>query len=165
MILRFTPLMIACFFVASASSSFGQGTVSPPPSGSSSSPSSSSPSSTSSTPSASAAAASPSSSSTFSSNSTATATASSTPPADSAPPIVSALAADGLSRGLHQKVGEVAMHDSDWQILAVKALESDGALITTTNIFGSKVHFSCGAVATYALCSFEGNLACSGNVF
>jgi hypothetical protein len=100
-----------------------------------------------------------------SSNASATATASSTPPASSAPPIVSALAADGLSRGLHQKVGEVAMHDSDWQILAVKALESGGALITTTNIFGSKVHFGGGAVATYALFSFEGNLACSGNVF
>lgn len=50
-------------------------------------------------------------------------------------------------------------------MLSVKALESGGALITTTNIFGSKVHFSGGAVATYAVFSFGGDLECSGNVF
>jgi hypothetical protein len=87
------------------------------------------------------------------------------PPTGSVPPIVSALTADGLARGLHDKKGDAVLQDSDWGILAVKALESGGALITTTNIFGSKVHFGGGAVATYALFSFEGSLACSGNVF
>lgn len=60
---------------------------------------------------------------------------------------------------------DLKLKDSDWRVLAVKALESGGALITTANIFGSKVHFSGGAIATYALFGLEGSLECSGNVF
>lgn len=52
-----------------------------------------------------------------------------------------------------------------WKVLYLKALESGGSLITKTNVFGSKVYFSGGAVATYALFDLEGPLRCSGNVF
>lgn len=87
-------------------------------------------------------------------------------PSGSVPPIISALAGDGLSRRLFPKKDDkYTLQDTDWRVLSVKALESGGALITTTNIFGSKVHFSGGAVATYALFSLRGDLECSGNVF
>jgi hypothetical protein len=81
------------------------------------------------------------------------------------PPIVSALAADGLARKLSTNPDTDVPDDSKWRVLAVKALESGGALITQINILGSKLYFSGGAVATYALFSFDGTLACSGNVF
>lgn len=86
-------------------------------------------------------------------------------PSASPPPIVTVLTADGLNRRMENIQAGVKLKDSDWRVLAVKALESGGALITTTNIFGSKVHFSGGAIATYALFGLEGSLECSGNVF
>jgi hypothetical protein len=86
-------------------------------------------------------------------------------PNSSVPPIISALTADGLARAMGVGVNGTGLNDSGWRILALKALESGGAIITTTSIFGSKIHFSGGAVATYALFSVDGSLACSGNVF
>jgi hypothetical protein len=47
----------------------------------------------------------------------------------------------------------------------LRPLESGGSLITHKNIFGSKVYFSGGAVATYALYTLNGRLSCSGNVY
>jgi hypothetical protein len=59
-----------------------------------------------------------------------------------------------------------ASADSIWQhVLFLRALESGGSLITHSNIFGSKVFFSGGAVATYSLFTLKGRLTCSGNVY
>lgn len=52
-----------------------------------------------------------------------------------------------------------------WQILTVKALESGGGVLTKSSILGSKVYFSGGAVATYALFQLNGDMSCSGNVY
>jgi hypothetical protein len=51
-----------------------------------------------------------------------------------------------------------------WHLLSLKAVESGGGLTTESNIFGSEVYFSGGAVATYGLFRFDGSLSCSGNV-
>ena len=42
-------------------------------------------------------------------------------------------------------------------------MESGGAIVTQTSIWGSKPHFSGGAVSGYALFQLDGNLICSGN--
>ena len=47
----------------------------------------------------------------------------------------------------------------------LKALESGGAITKKSNIFGSKMRYSGGSVATYALFSMDGELECSGNVY
>jgi hypothetical protein len=86
--------------------------------------------------------------------------------ANSVPPIAAVLAADGLARELGIKADGTGGGDSIWQhVLWLKALESGGSLITHSNIFGSKVFFSGGAAATYALFSLNGHLSCSGNVY
>jgi len=56
-------------------------------------------------------------------------------------------------------------HCSDtWRILWLKAMESGGADINESNIFGSHPHFGGGAVSGYALFGMDGTLSCSGNV-
>jgi hypothetical protein len=77
-------------------------------------------------------------------------------------PINSILAADGIIRRLNHG-GKDALYK--WHVLSVKALESGGGVLTHSSIFGSKVFFSGGAVATYALFQINGALTCSGNVF
>jgi len=53
-----------------------------------------------------------------------------------------------------------------WQhVLWLKALESGGTVTNEGNILGSKVRYSGGAVATYALFSLDGTLDCSANVY
>ena len=53
-----------------------------------------------------------------------------------------------------------------WRLLALKALESGGSLVNEANIFGTRVHFSGGAVATYSLFSLDrGRVLCSGDFF
>jgi hypothetical protein len=47
----------------------------------------------------------------------------------------------------------------------LKTLESGGVVEKRTNIFGSKIRYSGGAVGTYALFDMEGELECSGNVY
>jgi hypothetical protein len=82
------------------------------------------------------------------------------------PPIATVLAADGLAQEIGVQEDGTLKNDSTWQhVLVVKALESGGSLITHSNIFGSKVFFTGGAVATYALFTTKGHLSCSGNVF
>lgn len=81
------------------------------------------------------------------------------------PPIVAVLSADGLARALGISASDANLEPATgWHLLWLKALESGGGLTTESNIFGSKVHFSGGAVATYGLFRFNGNLSCSGNV-
>ena len=80
-------------------------------------------------------------------------------------PIVAILNADGLARAIGVKSDGALDSTDDYRVLALKALESGGALITESNVIGEKVHFSGGAAATYALFRLEtGNLDCSGNV-
>ena len=78
-------------------------------------------------------------------------------------PINAILAADGVVRRLNYSKDMVDIYR--WEILAVKALESGGGVLTKSNLFGSKVYFSGGAVATYALFQMDGSLRCSGNVY
>ena len=89
---------------------------------------------------------------------------------NSIPPIVSVLSADGLAQVIGAKSLGVAPRSkfenvSDWRVLSLKALESGGSLITESNILGSKVYFSGGAVATYSLFKLSGSVSCSGNVY
>ena len=81
------------------------------------------------------------------------------------PPIVSILAADGLAKKLGATLDGNFATASTWHILSLKALESGGEILTQSNLFGSKISFSGGAIATYALFSIDGTLSCSGNVF
>ena len=53
---------------------------------------------------------------------------------------------------------------SSWRIVWVKSMESGGATIMHSNIFGAHPHFSGGAVSGYALFQLDGTLICSGNV-
>jgi hypothetical protein len=89
-----------------------------------------------------------------------------TPPAPSpTSPIVAILNADGLARAVGVQPDGTWTSGGNWRVLSLKALESGGALITESNIWGSKVHFSGGAAATYSLFGLEsGSLECSGNV-
>ncbi len=55
---------------------------------------------------------------------------------------------------------------STWYVLNLKALESGGGVMSKSNLFsGTKVYFSGGAVATYALFQIDGNFICSANVY
>ena len=58
----------------------------------------------------------------------------------------------------------LAFAQSDaWRILWLKSMESGGAIITKTSVFGSHPYFGGGAVSGYALFTLDGNLLCSGN--
>ncbi len=88
------------------------------------------------------------------------------PASGGVPPIAAVLAADGLAQEIGVQDDGSLKADSIWQhVLLLKALESGGSLITHSNIFGSKVFFTGGAVATYTLFTMKGRLSCSGNVF
>lgn len=85
-------------------------------------------------------------------------------PASSTPPIVTILQADGLARKMNVQPDEKnAWNFNNWRVLWVKSMESGGAIVTKTNIWGSKPYFSGGAVSGYALFQLDGNLICSGN--
>jgi hypothetical protein len=89
-----------------------------------------------------------------------------TPSAAPASHLASVLTADGLARAIGINLDGTAAPSSMWQhILWLKALESGGSVAKQGNIFGTKVRYSGGAVTTYALYSFDGNLDCSGNVY
>jgi hypothetical protein len=97
-----------------------------------------------------------------------TAPAGATPPAS--PPIAAALTADGFAQAIGYSVDGTFSGESIWKhVLLVNALESGGSQLSQGNLFGSKVHFSGGAVATYALFTLDsasnGRLTCSGNVY
>jgi hypothetical protein len=97
-----------------------------------------------------------------------TAPADATPPA--LPPIAAALTADGFAQAIGSNADGTFSGDSIWKhVLLLNALESGGSQLSQGNLFGSKVHFSGGAVATYALFTRDGTsngrLTCSGNVY
>jgi hypothetical protein len=82
----------------------------------------------------------------------------------STPPIASVLAADGLARAIGVNIkGDLSI--PGWHLLWLKALESGGTMLTKSNLLGSKVYYSGGAVSTYALFELSGELSCSGNLF
>jgi hypothetical protein len=94
--------------------------------------------------------------------------------ASSTPPIVTILQVDGLAGRMGFRVTEpdstaigkpgLAFDQIDaWRILWLKSMESGGAIITKTNIFGSHPYFGGGAVSGFALFTLEGDLLCSGN--
>jgi hypothetical protein len=81
--------------------------------------------------------------------------------------IAAILVADGLAQQLGVDPATGKMDKAgDWQhILLLKALESGCSITKTTNILGSRVRYSGGAVGTFALLTRDGVLECSGNVF
>lgn len=89
------------------------------------------------------------------------------PTAGSASSLLSILSADDLA----QKLGTdpatgLPMADSPWKhVLLLKTLESGGTVIKTSNILGTKIRYSGGAVGTYSLFTLDGELECSGNVY
>jgi len=50
-------------------------------------------------------------------------------------------------------------------MLLLEALESGGTIEKRSNILGTRVRYSGGAVGTYALFTMDGELECSGNVY
>lgn len=94
--------------------------------------------------------------------------------ASSTPPIVTILQVDGLAGKMGLRITDPDSTDSDkpgvsfdqidaWRILWLKSMESGGAIITKTNIFGSHPYFGGGAISGFALFTLEGDLLCSGN--
>jgi hypothetical protein len=91
-------------------------------------------------------------------------------PTPSTPNSLSAiLRADGLAQKLgfsfDSETGRVSPPTTGYYILMVKARESGGSVTGRSNILGTKLRYSGGAVGTYALFAAEGDLACSGNVY
>ncbi|MGA8027758.1 MAG: hypothetical protein WB992_11480 [Bryobacteraceae bacterium] len=90
------------------------------------------------------------------------------------PPIITILQVDGLARQMGFRINDPDASGSDkpslgfdnlnaWRILWLKSMESGGAIITETSIFGSHPRFGGGAVSAYALFTLDGALVCSGN--
>ena len=95
---------------------------------------------------------------------TTTTPAASTPaPTEAVPHLVSVLKADGLARAIGVGLDGTVAPTSPWQhILWLKALESGGSVAKSGNIMGSKTRYSGGAVSTYSLFNFDGNLGLLG---
>jgi hypothetical protein len=91
----------------------------------------------------------------------------STAPAASTTHLDAVLSADGLARklGVNPNTGFLSDNGLSQHILLVKALESGGAVLRYANVLGTTVRFSGGAVGTYALFKWDGDLECSGNVY
>ncbi len=82
--------------------------------------------------------------------------------------LTAALLADGLAAklGVDPDTGTLSPEDeASLHILLMTALESGGSVTRSSNVFGTKVSYSGGAVGTYALFSISGDLECSGNVY
>lgn len=90
------------------------------------------------------------------------------------PPIMTILQVDGLAGKMGFRVTDPDSPDTDkpglafaqldaWRILWLKSMESGGAIITKTSVWGSHPYFGGGAVSGYALFTLEGDLLCSGN--
>jgi hypothetical protein len=86
-------------------------------------------------------------------------------PSSSTPPILAILQADGLARRMNVRADKDNHWTFDsWRILWAKSMESGGAIVMHSNIFGAHPHFSGGAISGYALFQLDGTLVCSGNV-
>jgi len=88
-------------------------------------------------------------------------------PVSSPSHLMAVLSADSLAQKLGVDPATGLMPDTGGMrhVLMLKALESGGAISKKSNIFGSKMRYSGGSVATYALFSMDGELECSGNVY
>lgn len=86
-------------------------------------------------------------------------------PTSPVPGLASALLADGLAQALGIDPTNSTAQEHWQHILLLKALESGGTVTKTLSIFGTRIHYSGGAVGTFALLTREGTLECSGNVF
>jgi hypothetical protein len=77
------------------------------------------------------------------------------------------LMADGLAIkiGVDPATGALADNGASQHVLLLKALESGGSVVKHSNILGTKIRYSGGAVGTYALFTIDGDLECSGNVY
>jgi hypothetical protein len=84
-------------------------------------------------------------------------------------PLTAILRADGLAQklGFHFNTvtGQLTPPPPGRYLLMVKALESGGSITGKSNILGTRLRYSGGAVGTYALFAADGDLACSGNVY
>jgi hypothetical protein len=76
------------------------------------------------------------------------------------------LSADGLAvrLGADARTGQIP-DNAPQHLLLLKALESGGSVSRSSNILGTKLSYSGGAVGTYALFRLDGDLECSGNVY
>jgi hypothetical protein len=77
------------------------------------------------------------------------------------------LMADGLAikLGVNPATGALADNGASQHVLLLKALESGGSVVKHSNILGTRIRYSGGAVGTYALFTIDGDLECSGNVY
>lgn len=79
------------------------------------------------------------------------------------------LSADGLARKLgfrfDVQTGKLRQPATGLYVLMLKALESGGTVTGTSNILGTRLRYSGGAVGTYALFAADGDLTCAGNVY
>jgi hypothetical protein len=77
------------------------------------------------------------------------------------------LSADGLAQklGVDAASGKLREDGTSRHILMLKALESGGAVSTNSNVLGTSIRFSGGAVGTFALFALQGDEECSGNVY
>jgi len=87
--------------------------------------------------------------------------------AASASHLMSVLSADSLAQklGTDPNTGLVPANGGLLHILLLKALESGGSIEKHSNIFGTKIRYTGGAVGTYALFNMDGEVECSGNVY
>ena len=81
--------------------------------------------------------------------------------------LLAVLSADGLAQqlGVDPTTGRLPDNGAFVHILLLKALESGGTVTKNTNVLGSKIRYSGGAVGTYALFNIDGAMDCSGNVY
>jgi hypothetical protein len=89
-------------------------------------------------------------------------------PSPSIPPIVSILYGDGIARILGATVSAPTPSGDEikkWKILSLKEFEIGATVTSRANLFGTKVFYSGGAIATYILYDLTGNVYCSANVF
>jgi hypothetical protein len=92
----------------------------------------------------------------------------SNPTAPPIPPIVSILYGDGLARVLGATVTNptpLPETTATWRVLSLKALEVGSTVVSRANLFGTKIFYGGGAVATYIIYDLNGNVYCSANVF
>jgi hypothetical protein len=75
------------------------------------------------------------------------------------------LSADGLAHALGVNVDGKLTDPEKVHVLFLRALESGGEVSRFTNIFGTRISYSGGAVGTYVLFALDGQVECEGNVY
>jgi len=98
-------------------------------------------------------------------NQSVTVASAATPSTPAVPPAATILLADGLARLFGARPDNVDPDISAWKVLTIKEMEIGSTVISRSNIFGTKVSYGGGAVASYALFDTSGREICSANVF